>query len=310
MSNKISNPFKPYCLIPAILTPMKADYSIDFDQMEKYLKWLLSFDIGGLAVAVDTGEGPSLYKHEKLELIKFVSQIVKGRVPVVAGLQAINTMDAVETAKQLKEVGADALLVFPHPSFIGYPNEDVVYHYHKALSDNVEIPLIAFNLQPALGGVEYSVKAIEMLSSLKTVVAIKEASFDAKKFIDIVRTINKLKNKIMVLTGNDNFIYESLVLGAEGGLLGFGTIAVKEQVEMFNLVAKKKYPEALEIWELILPLEEVIFAPPVRNYRVRLKEALTMMGVLETTYARPPLQPISNEEREKIRAVLKQLKLI
>ncbi|MEM3979741.1 MAG: dihydrodipicolinate synthase family protein [Ignisphaera sp.] len=310
MSNKISNPFKPYCLIPAILTPMKADYSIDFDQMEKYLKWLLSFDIGGLAVAVDTGEGPSLYKHEKLELIKFVSQIVKGRVPVVAGLQAINTMDAVETAKQLKEVGADALLVFPHTSFIGYPNEDVVYHYHKALSDNVEIPLIAFNLQPALGGVEYSVKAIEMLSSLKTVVAIKEASFDAKKFIDIVRTINKLKNKIMVLTGNDNFIYESLVLGAEGGLLGFGTIAVKEQVEMFNLVAKKKYPEALEIWELILPLEEVIFAPPVRNYRVRLKEALTMMGVLETTYARPPLQPISNEEREKIRAVLKQLKLI
>ncbi|MEM4513518.1 MAG: dihydrodipicolinate synthase family protein, partial [Ignisphaera sp.] len=200
MSNKISNPFKPYCLIPAILTPMKADYSIDLDQMEKYLKWLLSFDIGGLAVAVDTGEGPSLYKHEKLELIKFVSQIVKGRVPVVAGLQAINTMDAVETAKQLKEVGADALLVFPHPSFIGYPNEDVVYHYHKALSDNVEIPLIAFNLQPALGGVEYSVKAIEMLSSLKTVVAIKEASFDAKKFIDIVRTINKLKNKIMVLT--------------------------------------------------------------------------------------------------------------
>lgn len=310
MSNKISNPFKPYCLIPAILTPMKADYSIDLDQMEKYLKWLLSFDIGGLAVAVDTGEGPSLYKHEKLELIKFVSQIVKGRVPVVAGLQAINTMDAVETAKQLKEVGADALLVFPHPSFIGYPNEDVVYHYHKALSDNVEIPLIAFNLQPALGGVEYSVKAIEMLSSLKTVVAIKEASFDAKKFIDIVRTINKLKNKIMVLTGNDNFIYESLVLGAEGGLLGFGTIAVKEQVEMFNLVAKKKYPEALEIWELILPLEEVIFAPPVRNYRVRLKEALTMMGVLETTYARPPLQPISNEEREKIRVVLKQLKLI
>lgn len=310
MSNKISNPFKPYCLIPAILTPMKADYSIDFDQMEKYLKWLLSFDIGGLAVAVDTGEGPSLYKHEKLELIKFVSQIVKGRVPVVAGLQAINTMDAVETAKQLKEVGADALLVFPHTSFIGYPNEDVVYHYHKALSDNVEIPLIAFNLQPALGGVEYSVKAIEMLSSLKTVVAIKEASFDAKKFIDIVRTINKLKNKIMVLTGNDNFIYESLVLGAEGGLLGFGTIAVKEQVEMFNLVAKKKYPEALEIWELILPLEEVIFAPPVRNYRVRLKEALTMMGVLETTYVRPPLQPISNEEREKIRAVLKQLKLI
>lgn len=310
MTQKISNPFKLFSLVPAIVTPMKADYSIDFDQMERYLKWLFSFDIGGLAVAVDTGEGPSLYKHEKIELVKFVNQVVKGKVPIVVGLQAINTMDAVETAKQLKEAGANALLVFPHPSFIGYPNEDVIYSYHKALSDNVEIPLIVFNLQPALGGVEYTAKAIEMLSSLRTVVAIKEASFDAKKFIDVVRTIKKLKNRIMILTGNDNFIYESLVLGAEGGLLGFGTIAVKEQVEMFNLVAKKRYEEAFEIWEMILPLEEVIFAPPVRNYRARLKEALAMMGVLETTYVRPPLQPVSSDEKEKIKEVLKKLKLI
>jgi len=308
--NKIPNPFKPYSLIPAIVTPMKSDLSIDFDQMERYVKWLLSFGIGGLAIAVDTGEGPQLYKHEKIELTKHVSSVVKGRVPVVVGLQAINTLDAVETARQLKEAGADALLVFPHSAFIGYPNEDVIYSYHKALSDNVDIPLIVFNLQPALGGVEYTSKAIEMLSSLRTVVAIKEASFNAKKCLEVIRTIRKLPNKIMVLTGNDDFIYESLVMGSEGGLLGFGTIAVKEQVEMFNLVAKKRYEEALEVWETILPLEEVIFAPPVRNYRARLKEALAMMGVIDTTYVRPPLQPVPSEEKEKIRAVLRQLKLL
>ncbi|RLG77801.1 MAG: hypothetical protein DRO12_01265 [Thermoprotei archaeon] len=309
-TDKLPNPFKPYSLIPAIVTPMKQDLSIDFDQMERYVKWLLTFGIGGLAVAVDTGEGPQLYKHERIELVKHVSNVVKGRVPVVAGLQAVNTADAVETARQLKEAGADALLVFPHPAFIGYPNEDVIFDYHKAISDNVDIPLIIFNLQPALGGVEYTSKAIRMLSTLRAVVAIKEASFDARKCLEVIRTIRKLPNRIMILTGNDNLIYESLVMGAEGGLLGFGTIAVKEQVEMFNLVAKRRYEEALEIWEALLPLEEVIFAPPVRNYRARLKEALAMMGVLETTYVRPPLQPVPNEEKEKIRAVLKQLKLL
>ncbi|MEM1561090.1 MAG: dihydrodipicolinate synthase family protein [Ignisphaera sp.] len=307
---KIFNPFKEYSLIPAIVTPMRAEYSVDLDQMEKYVKWLLNFDIGGLAVAVDTGEGPQLYRDEKLAIVKLVSSVVKGRVPVVVGLQAINTFDAIEMAKQLRDSGADAFLVFPHSLFIGHPNEDVIYMYHKALSDSIDVPLVVFNLQPELGGVEYTPKAIELLSSLRTVVAIKEASFNAKKFLDIVRVIKRLGNSIMVLTGNDNFIYESLVMGARGGLLGFGTIAVGEQVEMFRLVAKRRYDEALEIWEMLVPLMEVVFAPPVRNYRARLKEALTMMGVLETAYVRPPLHPISSDERERIRGILKQLKFI
>jgi 4-hydroxy-tetrahydrodipicolinate synthase len=302
--------FKPYSLIPAIVTPMDEKYDISFEQMEEYVKWITSFDIGGLAVAVDTGEGPHLYKEERIKLVRFVSNIVKGRIPIVAGLQAINVSDAITTAKQFKEAGANALLVFPHSAFIGEPNEDVIYQYHKSISDNVEIPLIIFNLQPALGGVEYSNKVLEKLVSLKNVVAIKEASFDARKFLNITVFLKKLPRKIMILTGNDNFIYESLVMGAEGGLLGFGTIAVKEQTEMFKLVAKKKYEEALEIWEYLRPLQEVIFAPPVRNYRARLKEALVMLGVLKTSYVRPPLQPISGDEKEKIRMVLKELKML
>jgi 4-hydroxy-tetrahydrodipicolinate synthase len=302
--------FKPYSLIPAIVTPMDEKYDISFEQMEEYVKWITSFDIGGLAVAVDTGEGPHLYKEERIKLVRFVSNIVKGKIPIVAGLQAINVSDAITTAKQFKEAGANALLVFPHSAFIGEPNEDVIYQYHKSISDNVEIPLIIFNLQPALGGVEYSNKVLEKLVSLKNVVAIKEASFDARKFLNITVFLKKLPRKIMILTGNDNFIYESLVMGAEGGLLGFGTIAVKEQTEMFKLVAKKKYEEALEIWEYLRPLQEVIFAPPVRNYRARLKEALVMLGVLKTSYVRPPLQPISGDEKEKIRMVLKELKML
>jgi len=302
--------FKPYSLIPAIVTPMDEKYEISFEQMEEYVKWILSFDIGGLAVAVDTGEGPCLYKEEKVKLLKFVSELVKRKIPIVAGLQAINTNDAITTARQLKEAGADALLVFPHSAFIGEPNDDVIYEYHKAISDNVDIPLIIFNLQPALGGVEYSYKALEKLVSLKNVKAIKEASFDARKFLEIIVFLKKLPRKITVLTGNDNFIYESLVMGAEGGLLGFGTIAVKEQVELFRLVANKKYEEALEIWEYLRPLQKVIFAPPVRNYRARLKAALVMLGVLKTDYVRPPLKPISGDEKEKIRTVLKELKLL
>lgn len=303
-------PCRPFGLIPATLTPMDRDFNVDYGQLEDYIKWLLSFGIGGLAVNVDTGEGPQLFEEEKIEIIKTVSNVVKGKVPIVAGLHARNTMEAAASAKKYKEAGADGLLVFPHPAFIGQPSEDVVYEYHNAISRSADIPLILFNLQPALGGVEYTRSALQKLSEIKNVVALKEASFDARKFVEIARMLRQLPRKITLLTGNDNFIYESLVLGAEGGLLGFGTIAVGEQVEMFDLAGEGRYEEAYEIWDRVLPLEEAIFAPPVRNYRARLKEALVMMGVLKTSYVRPPLMPISADERERIRSILKSLKMI
>lgn len=306
----IKIPNRELGLIPATLTPMNKNFEVDYEQLEEYIKWLLTFKIGGLAINVDTGEGPHLYNEEKIKIVKEISKIAKGKVPLIAGLHARNTQEAVMFAKENKEAGANGLLVFPHPAFIGHPSKEVIYEYHNTISQNVDIPLVLFNLQPALGGVEYTLETLQKLSEIKNVVALKEASFDAKKFVEIARVIKNLPKKITLLTGNDSFIYESLILGAEGGLLGFGTIAVKEQTEMFELVRKGKYEEAREIWDRLLPLENAIFAPPVRNYRARLKEALVMMGIIKTTFVRPPLTPVSREEREELRSILKSLKML
>lgn len=306
----IKIPNRELGLIPATLTPMNKNFEVDYEQLEEYIKWLLTFKIGGLAINVDTGEGPHLYNEEKIKIVKEISKIAKGKVPLIAGLHARNTQEAVMFAKENKEAGANGLLVFPHPAFIGHPSKEVIYEYHNTISQNVDIPLVLFNLQPALGGVEYTLETLQKLSEIKNVVALKEASFDAKKFVEIARVIKNLPKKITLLTGNDSFIYESLILGAEGGLLGFGTIAVKEQTEMFELVRKGKYEEAREIWDRLLPLENAIFAPPVRNYRARLKEALAMMGIIKTTFVRPPLTPVSREEREELRSILKSLKML
>ncbi|MBO3802639.1 MAG: dihydrodipicolinate synthase family protein, partial [Candidatus Brockarchaeota archaeon] len=162
-------------------------------------------------------------------------------------------------------------------------------------------------LQPVLGGIEFGRETLDRLVRIENVVAIKEASFDARKFAETVRILEKAPKKITVLTGNDNFIYESLVMGAEGGLLGFGTIAVDMQVEMFRLASEGRFREAGEIWKELLPLEEAIFAPPVRDYRARLKVALKAMGVIDEAFVRPPLLPVSKDEEERIRAALKRL---
>ena len=171
-------------LIPATVLPMDESHNIDEDELRRYIDWISSFKVSGLAVNVDTGEGPHLYLEEQLRVIRIFREELKGRVPIVAGLSTRFTMEAVKTAKMLKEAGADALLVFPIPAYAGEPlDPEIPYRYHRAIAEAADIPLIAFQLQRALGGVEYSEESLKRLMEIEKIAAIKEASFDAKKFL-------------------------------------------------------------------------------------------------------------------------------
>jgi len=298
-------------IIPATVLPMGPDYRVDEDALKEYIRWLTGFKVGGLAINVDTGEGPHLHREERVKVLKIVRQVVGGRVPIVAGLQANFTAEAVEAATEARKAGADALLVFPIPAFLGEPlPPEIPYAYHRAVAEGANIPLVLFQLQRDLGGVEYSTECLLRLASIEGVTALKEASFDALKFVRTLRTLRSAPRRITVLTGNDNFILESFILGADGALIGFGTLATDLQVEMFELVQKERYEEAREMGERLQPLADVIFAPPVRNYRARVKEALVLLGVLRHAYVRPPLTPISPTERESIREALKRAELL
>jgi len=298
-------------IIPATVLPLTEKYQIDGDALRKYIKWLTRSRIGGLAINVDTGEGPHLYNKEKVKVLRIVKDIVRDKVPIIAGLQASFTTQAVKVAKEMKNAGADALLVFLVSAFYGSPlPPEVPYAYHKTIAEEAGVPLVLFQLQKDLGGVEYSPECLVKLVEIKEIIAIKEASFDAMKFLNTLRLLRSLSRKITILSGNDNFIFESLVLGADGALIGFGTLATDLQVEMFELVEKGRYNEAREIADRLQPLADVIFSPPVRNYRARIKEALVMLGVLESAYVRPPLTSISYKEREAVREALKKAELL
>lgn len=296
-------------IIPATVLPMKEDFSIDEDSLANYMKWMSKFKIGGLAINVDTGEGPHLFPEERVKVLEVVSDIA--RAPIIAGLTSRFTAEAVQMALDAKKAGADGLLMFPIPAFAGQPlDPDLPYQYHKIVAEKANLPMVLFQLQPALGGIEFSPECLMKLIEIEQVVAIKEASFDAKKYADTLRTLRHASRKINMLTGNDNFIYESFILGAEGALIGFGTLATDLQVEMFELVQKKRLDEAREISSRLQPLIDAIFAPPVRDYRARTKEALVMQGVIKHAYVRPPLLPVSESDRSRIKNALKKAGLL
>ena len=141
--------------------------------------------------------------------------------------------------------------------------------------------MIAFQLQPALGGIDYSPETVERVTALDGVIAIKEASFDRDRCAETVKISAK-----PVLTGNDNFILESFELGCTGALVGFGAIRTAEQVEMIANWHRGATADARAASDRLQPLADALFAPPVSEYRRRLKELLVREGVLEAAHMR------------------------
>jgi 4-hydroxy-tetrahydrodipicolinate synthase len=295
-------------LIPATVLPMHADGRINEDGLRSYIRWIAAQGPVALAINVDTGEGPHLTHDEKIRVIKIVREVTD--LPIVAGLAGPSTDAAVRQARDFKAAGANALLVFPIPAYLSEPlNPRVPVLYHEAIAE-VGLPMILFQLQPALAGLNFEPDTLRAMASVEGVAAIKEASFDARRFVDTARLIADLPRPITLLTGNDNFILESFMLGATGALIGFGAVMTREQVDMIDAWNAGRIDEARELGRRVQRLADVVFARPVGDYRVRLKECLRILGVLDAAHVRRPLLPISDAERAQLAEVLDEVGLL
>lgn len=295
-------------LIPATVLPMFADGSIDEPGLRSYIEWVAAQGPVALAINVDTGEGPHLTHDEKVRIIQIVRDVTD--LPIVAGLAGPSTDAAVRQASDFKAAGANALLVFPIPAYLSEPLDPrIPVGYHEAIAQ-VGLPMILFQLQPALAGLTFEPDTLRAMASVEGVVAIKEASFDARRFVDTARLLQDLPRPIALLTGNDNFILESFMLGATGALIGFGAVMTREQVDMIEAWRNGQIDEARALGRRVQRLADVVFAAPVGNYRVRLKECLRILGVLEAAHVRRPLLPIDDAERAFLAGVLEEVGLL
>ena len=295
-------------LIPATVLPMHADGGIDEPALRAYIGWIAAQGPVALAINVDTGEGPHLTHDERVRVLHVVREVTD--LPIVAGLAGPSTDAAVRQAREFKAAGADALLVFPIPAYLSEPLDPrVPVGYHRAIAE-VGLPLILFQLQPALAGLNFEPDTLRAMASIEGVIAIKESSFDARRFVDTARLVADLPRPITLLTGNDNFILESFLLGATGALIGFGAVMTREQVDMIDAWNAGRIEDAMALGRRVQRLADVVFARPVGDYRLRLKECLRMLGVLDSAHVRRPLLPLGDAERARLASVLTEVGLL
>ena len=281
---------------------MLPDYSIDWTSLRSYMRWIVGQKPTAIAMNMDASEGPALERDEQIEVLRVCGEVIAGKVPLVSGLIAGSTQAAVRWGNELKGAGAQALAVFPpFPTFLGNPvPSEMIYAYHKAIADGVGLPLIAFQFPKAFGP-DFPPDTLARLATIPEIIGLKEASFDTPKTVETIEAARALPRKLGIMTGSDTFIYEAMVMGCDGALIGFACTATAELVDMQRRVAAKDFAGAAAIWERLGPLARYAWRAPIRDYRPRMKEVLKMQGLIAHATVRPPQLGVDEAERAELR---------
>ena len=285
----------------ALITPFKDDESIDFDALSKLIEYQIQNGIDYLVVLGTTAETPTLTEQEKNEVLSFVIERVKERVPIVLGLGGNNTRGIVERLKTESFQGVDAILsVVP---YYNKPSQEGIYQHYKAIASATKLPVILYNV-PGRTGVNMTAETtLRLAREFDNIVAIKEASGNITQMDDIIK--NKPKD-FMVISGDDGITFPLITLGAVGVISVIGNAFPREFSRMVRLALEGDYANALLIHHKFTELFELLF---VDGNPAGVKSILSSKGYIRNRL-RLPLVPTRITTYEKIRVVLQKLNIM
>lgn len=285
-------------VISAPLLPMLPDASIDWVALRSYIAWIAEQRPTAIAMNMDASEVVALTMDEQIKVIEVSREAINGVCPLLSGVLAGSTALAVENGRALKKAGADGLVVFPaFPTFLGSPLPvEMVVEFHRGVADGVGLPIVAFQF-PRGWGPDFSPAMMDAIIKVPQLFAIKESSFDAQMTIQAVESAGKYADRPAILTGSDTFIFEALMMGCDGALIGFAGTATRELVEMQQAVATGDYARGKAIWDRLAPIARYCWRAPVRDFRPRMKELLKFQGLFPHATVRAPQLGVSEAEK-------------
>ncbi|HVB33487.1 MAG TPA: 4-hydroxy-tetrahydrodipicolinate synthase [Patescibacteria group bacterium] len=279
----------------ALVTPFRRDESLDREALSRLVRFQLQGGVDFLVPCGTTGETPALERDEHVAVVRQVVEEAGGRVPVVAGAGGNNTRHVIELARQMKEVGVDAILsVTP---YYNRPTQEGLYQHFRAVAEAVDIPMILYNV-PSRTGSNLEPATVVRLAALANIVGIKEASGNLEQQMELLRTVPE---GFRVLSGDDSGTFTLMALGAVG-IISVASNAVPDRISrLARLMREGQYEQARKLHFELLPLLRANF---YETNPVPVKTALAMMGLIEET-CRLPMVPLRPENRARLEQVLK-----
>lgn len=284
----------------ALVTPLHESGDIDFDTLGQIVDDQIEKGISGLVPMGTTGESPTIDSVEHIQVIEAVINKSNSRVPVVAGTGSNSTQEAINLTKEAEQCGADASLqVSP---YYNKPSQQGLYYHFKTIADSVDIPIILYNV-PGRTGRAIEPATILKLSEHPNIIGIKEASGNIPGIMEIIQ--NKPKD-FFVFSGDDNMTYPILSLGGTGVISVASNIVPDRMEQMVQEALKGNILEAQKLHYKLLPLFQGMF---LDTNPVPVKCAMSLMKIIKESY-RLPLVPMSEEKKNRLKEILKDLNIM
>ena len=293
--------------IPANLIPFTADLQIDVPAYQQHLRCLAdTTGVTGIVANGHAAEVSSLSREERQRALALALEEVGDRLPIIAGVYADGTQEAITFARDAKAAGAQGLLVFPPTIFMwgAQVKPDMVLRHFSVLADAIDLPLIVFEYPP-VSGLGYSPETLSELCKIPSVVGVKDWSNDIVAYEKNLRALRASGRPVAMLSSFTMSLMATFLLGSDGCISGMGSVAADLQAALYAAVTAGNLAEAHRINERLVPLVNVFYAPPFVDMHNRMKEALALLGRIPAAHVRPPLTPVSDDERHRIRLALR-----
>jgi 4-hydroxy-tetrahydrodipicolinate synthase len=284
----------------ALVTPF-----IDGELDEQGLIDLIEFQIDsgthGIVPCGTTGESATIDFDEHKRVIDLTVKTVDGRVPVVAGTGANNTLEAIELTESARQSGADAVLsVVP---YYNKPDQQGMFLHFSAIAEQVDIPMFLYNV-PSRTVASISPDTVARLAAINNIIGIKEATGSLEQISDVIR---KCPEDFIVLSGDDFTSMPTVLIGGKGVISVISNVYPQGMAQMMERALAGDIPAACELHYRMYDMMKLMFCVPSPTPA---KKALELMGRIKSGLPRLPLAPMDEAAQEKLRIGMVELGLL
>ncbi len=285
-------------IIPAMVTPLTEQGSLDLDQLQVYLDFLLEKGITGVFPGGTAGEGVMLTTDEREELLEAVVKHLAGSVPVLAHVGALTTAEVIRLSRHAEDHGAAAVSVVS-PFYYTYSEQELVDHYAAVVEATSSIPVYFYNI-PSHTGRPIPISTIRQLLANPRIAGIKDSGGDERYLEELCQMQN---DQFTVLVGADRLGFKGMKFGARGMVSSFAGVFPESYLDLWHAMQAGDQEAGAAHQKRIDTLVATMYSGlPLNVY----KDGLAFRD-LPVGQARRPIGPLSPEARSTMEAELREL---
>jgi 4-hydroxy-tetrahydrodipicolinate synthase len=283
--------------ISPLVTPFRADGSLDFESLRAIVEWQLERGSHGISVGGSTGEPTSLSVAERADLITATAKFVGGRVPFLAGTGTARLEETLELTETAQQAGATAAMIVT--PYYTRAQQSGLYDWYARIAETFpDLPLIIYNV-PVRAAVDISPETVAQLRRrYDNIVGIKESTRD---FEHISHVLDLCGRDFIALSGIELLCYPMLALGGAGHLSCVANFAPEPVAQLYDAFVAGEHDRARELHYALHPLVAAAFT---ETNPVPVKWIMHAMGLLASPRVREPLTPLSPAGQERVRDLL------